>query len=457
VTITDKGEQIQFRRKAVISYVSGGRIVKMRKCTVLMAAGLISGIVFIGLSNSNAYAAGFGIFTQSSSATAQAAATTAHGDDPSVIFYNPALMSQLSGIQVEAGTTLIIPSREFKSALTGQTTKTDNQVFFPSTFYATYALTDRFSVGLGVFNPFGLGTKWPDNWEGRYIATDSKMTTFAFNPVASVKPAPWITVAGGVTYLTVDLTLERKSNFQAFGLPDGSQKFHATGGGFGFNVGTVISPCKNTDVGFTYRSKIRTSLDGSANFTFPVQLAPFVGPSSQSTDAATHLNMPAMATAGVYFKQFYPFTFELGTRWEQWSQFKELDINFSQPVAGTMGAVSPRNWHDTWAEMIGLKYQLSPSVALLAGYLYTQGAVPDSTFDPAIPDANSHYFSIGTDIKLKDVTIGAGYAYQVLLSRNKNNGIDDNALDGVTNPNTAANGSYKSHINLVALSVTYRF
>ena len=31
---------------------------------------------------------------------------------------------------------------------------------------------DKISVGFGVFNPFGLGNQWPDDWEGRYIATD---------------------------------------------------------------------------------------------------------------------------------------------------------------------------------------------------------------------------------------------------------------------------------------------
>ena len=161
-------------------------------------------------------ATGFAIFAQGGSTFEQADAAIAHGEDPSVIFYNPALINQFPGTQIQAGTTLIIPVREFKSALTGQKTKTESEVFFPSSFYITHAVSDRFSVGLGIFNPFGLGTTWPQNWEGRYIATKSQMTTFAFNPVASVRLAPWITVAGGITYLILDATFERNVIFRPF-------------------------------------------------------------------------------------------------------------------------------------------------------------------------------------------------------------------------------------------------
>ena len=414
-------------------------------------------LTIIALGVHDSYGAGFGIFTQDASSTSQASATIAHTDNSSAVFYNPALINQLPGTQIEAGTSLLMPHREFTSALTGQKTKVENQTFFPSTFYVTYALNEKFSVGFGIFNPFGLGTKWPDNWEGRYLATNSKLTTFAFNPVASVKLAPWLTVAGGVTYLTIDTTLERKLNFSLFGLSDGSQKFHGTGDGFGFNAGLLVEPVRDTSVGISYRSKIHTDIQGNVSFGIPAAGVPFLGSSFPNTDARTKLDLPAQAYAGVCFKQLYPLTIEVATRWEQWSSFKQLELQFAQPVAGSYSLVQDRNWRDTWTGMIGLKYQISNPVALLAGYLYQRGAVPDSTFEPAIPDANSHYFSFGTSIKLKSVTIDAGYAYQLLLKHAKNNTVDDNPSDGIFNPATAANGTYKSHLNVLALNLTYRF
>ncbi len=411
--------------------------------------------MIIGICIHDSYGSGFGIFTQDSSSTAQASATIAHTYNPSAIFYNPALINQLPGTQIEAGTTMILPSREFKSSLTGQTTKTEHETFFPSNFYVTHAVNDKLSIGLGIFNPFGIGTKWPNEWEGRYLATNSQLTTWAFNPVASVRLSPWLTVAGGITYLTLDTTLERKLAF--FPFPDGSQRFKGSGDGLGFNLGVLVEPSKDINIGLSYRSSIDVSINGHADFGFPTALTQIVGPASQTTAATTKLVLPAQAYAGIYFKQLYPFTIEIATRWEQWSKFNELNLQFSQPIAGSTGVVQERNWHNTWTEMIGLGYQLNDTISLLGGYLYQRGAVPDSTFEPAIPDANSHYFSAGANMKLKSVTIGAAYAYQILQSREKNNMVDDNPADGVLNPFTAANGTYKSHLNIFSLNITYRF
>lgn len=418
-----------------------------------VASGIVSLFACLFLFAAGSYGAGFAIYAQGGSTFSQADATVAHGEDPSVIFYNPALINQFPGTQVQAGTTVIIPIREFKSAVTGDTTRTKSEVFFPSTFFISHAVSDRFSVGFAVFNPFGLGTTWPDNWEGRYIATKSTMTTFAFNPVASVKVAPWLTVAGGVTYLTLDSTFERHINFAPFGLPDGTQKLHGTGEGFGYNLGMLVSPSKDIDVGLSYRSKIHVDIAGDVTFGVPAA----VGPLFPNTRARTFIDLPPQAYAGVNFKQFYPFTFEISGRWEGWSTFKELDVQLDQPVAGSTTSITPRDWRDVWSGIVSLKYQLNNNVALFGGYQYEGNAVPDHTFEPAIPDSDSHYFSVGADMKYKATTVSLGYGYQIFQKRAKNNTIDDNPADGVLNAATSANGTYKSQIHMVALSLTYRF
>jgi long-chain fatty acid transport protein len=88
------------------------------------------------------------------------AAVVAHTDSPSTIFFNPAQMNKLDGTQLELGTTFLIARREFNSATSGNTSETKDDVFFPSTFYITHKFNEKVSAGLGVFNPFGLGTDW---------------------------------------------------------------------------------------------------------------------------------------------------------------------------------------------------------------------------------------------------------------------------------------------------------
>lgn len=416
-------------------------------------------LFFVFCAISNAYGSGFAIYTQGASSLGQGAATIAHTEDPSAIFWNPALINKLQGTQIQLGTTLIFPSRKFESDLPGgKTFKTEPDVFYPSTLFITNKFNDKISAGLGVFNPFGLATKWPDDWEGRYIATNSEMRTYNINPVVSYQITPNIAFAAGVDFLLLDATLEKKINFSPF-FPDGGQKFKGDGNGVGYNFGILIEPHKDISIGASYRSEIKADLDGNATFGIPEIALPQLGQLFPNTSGSTDLTLPQQVHLGIYYKGLYPFTFEVAARWEGWSSFDSLEVKLDNRVGPTAETVfiTKRNWKDTWSGNIGLKYQVSEPLALLAGYLYQGNPVPDATFDPSIPDANGHLFSIGADVKHKSLRFGLAYSYQKLQDRNKNNSVDDNPADGIVNLTTTANGKYKSSLHMVSVSLTYKF
>jgi long-chain fatty acid transport protein len=89
--------------------------------------------------------------------------------------------------------------------------------------------------------------------------------------------------------------------------------------------------------------------------------------------------------------------------------------------------------------------------------LYSENPVPDETFEPSVPDADAHQFSIGTDIKFNKLRLALAYAYQKWQERNKHNSIDDNPNDGVFNSETSANGEYRSDVHVIGISLNYRF
>ncbi|WP_041440799.1 OmpP1/FadL family transporter [Syntrophobacter fumaroxidans] len=406
---------------------------------------------------SPAFGSGFAIYTQGAASLGQAAATIAHGEDPSVIFFNPALMSKFEGTQVEVGTTLLIPLRDFKSGLTGNSTSAEKDVFFPSTFFVTHRFTDKISLGLGVFNPFGLATEWADNWEGRYIATKSELTTYDINPVISWQVTPWLAIGGGPDFLILDTTLEKKLYFAPLGLADGGQRFKGDGHGVGWSFGALFEPHPDVSIGASYRSMVRVNVDGKAEFTLPNGAPAYFSLLFPDTDGDAQLNLPQRVHFGVCYKGFYPLTLEVAARWEGWSSFEQLIIRLDKPVAGSMVSVNNRNWHDVWTGSIGAKYQLNDRFALVAGYLYQGNPVPDSTFDPSIPDADAHLITIGTDFRYGALRAGLSYGFQKMVSRTKNNTVDDNPNDGFFNPLTAANGEYNTDIHLIGLTLSYMF
>ena len=78
---------------------------------------------------SRVFASGFFIYTQGAKELGLLNAVVAHSEGPASNFFNPALLTELSGTQLEIGTTLIFPVREFTSSLTGETTEEDSEIF----------------------------------------------------------------------------------------------------------------------------------------------------------------------------------------------------------------------------------------------------------------------------------------------------------------------------------------
>lgn len=396
---------------------------------------------------SPAYGSGFGVFTQGASALGQADAVVAHTDGPSAIFFNPALLNRLPGTQIEIGTTLLFPSRDFKSSADGTTASTKDTLYYPSTLYASHAFNSKISAGLGVFSPFGLGTEWSDSWEGRYIATKSKIETFDINPAVSCQLTPDLSVAAGINVILLDATLEKKINLSPFGLSAANQKFRGDGTGVGYNLGIAYNAGHGISLGASYRSEVEVDVKGDVSFALPSQLVAGALPNS---GGKTTITLPRQLLAGVAYQASDRLTVETGFRWEDWSSFRESKIELNLPVDGQTTIVEPKKWHDTFAVNFGGKYRLNDTFTLLAGYLYGRNAVPDDTFEPSVPDANTHLFSLGTDMEFKKIKLSASYAYQLQEERNKSNQVGA-AAGG------AANGMYNSDIHLLALSVTYRF
>jgi long-chain fatty acid transport protein len=408
---------------------------------------------------SNAFASGFAIYTQGASSLGQGAATIAHGDDPSVIFFNPALMNKLQGTQIQLGTTLLFPKRKFESDISGEVFKAKRDIFYPSTFYITHKFNEKVSGGIGFFNPFGLATEWPDGWPGRYITTKAEMTTYNINPVVSIQIIPEVSIAAGLNFLWLDASLENNINLSylpfALGLspfplplPDGKQRFKGDGSGAGYNLGILIEPHKDISIGASYRSRINVDIDGKASYK---NIPPLFSRFFRETGGKTDITLPAQGHLGIYYKGFEPLTLEIGMRWEGWSSYDRLRIRLENGIISD----TPKNWKDTYSANIGVKYGLNESVSLLAGYLYSGNPIPDRTFEPSIPDSNTHLFTIGTSIRQKKFKIDMAYGFQILEGRKKDNAIGDpiNPFD----PNLTANGKYKSHLHMLGLSLTYLF
>src|SRR3990172_9591384 len=142
-------------------------------------------IVFIGsifCFTSLSFGNGFIIGEQDAEAMGGASAFAARASNPSAIFYNPAGITQLDGINMTLGTNLTTVKTTYQKPGGGDKSSTKDRLDTPSYFYATGKINDNLAAGFGFYQPYGLASDWQSDWPGRHIVTYAMLRTFFFNP-----------------------------------------------------------------------------------------------------------------------------------------------------------------------------------------------------------------------------------------------------------------------------------
>ncbi len=338
-------------------------------------------------------AAGFAVLQQGTAAMAQGNAFVAQADDPSAIFYNPAGLMQLKRPEIYFNSVFSSTNRTYTDQV-GSYTTAEHKIFNIPAFYGVLPVHERVVLGLGVFMPFGLGTTWPPEWAGRYLTTMSKLETFNFNPVVAVKVLDNLFFAAGLDVLYSKVQIQRRSLRILPPLTEIKNDFEGDGVGFGYNLGLLYEPMEGVKFGASYRSEIKVTHSGDLNVSL-------IDPVGGDADVV----FPPSVTWGIAYSRLKPFVFEFDVTWTGWSTYKSLNLNLNQPIPGTFPGTTTyaisqeKNWNDAWAFRFGGNYEIKPGMKARIGYIYDLTPVPNSTFDPTVPDANRHIFTLGGDIR----------------------------------------------------------
>ena len=150
---------------------------------------MIPAMILVAFSGA-AGASGFQLAEQNGSGLGNAyAGSAAVADNASTIYFNPAGMTQLQGMEVSGGLALIKPSFKFKNdgsntgALNtaGDGGDAGGLAALPNG-YASMALNKDLYVGIGVGAPFGLTTEYDDRWLGAAHSVKFEIVTYNVNP-----------------------------------------------------------------------------------------------------------------------------------------------------------------------------------------------------------------------------------------------------------------------------------
>lgn len=367
----------------------------------------------------------YGIRTQSTSALGSAqAGMTAGPYDLSRIALNPAALGLGSGTEVTTGLSgIMLHQRAYDVRATtttgvslggGDGGDSGTAAAIPH-FYSAFDIDDRIRLGFGSTSFYGLGSKWQPGWAGRYYGGSSSILTADLLTVISYRPIPSLIIAGGpvIEYLRVKTnteldigTVDQISGGFFGGVPggsDGTLATRATSWSAGVILGATYEILEGTRLGLSWRSQIRHSLEGDANFSPG-------GPVGQGISGATGLFRdtrlrstlinPAVTTFGVSQEVTPALTLFADIQHMGWSSVREVTLNFANPAQPAGRNVL--NLRDSWYTAFGGRYQLNEKYAVRAGVGLDEPATRDHTRTPVIPDNFSIWTAIGLEMRISD-------------------------------------------------------
>jgi long-chain fatty acid transport protein len=417
----------------------------------------IFSLMFFGLS-SLSHGSGFLVYEHGAAAMAMGGAFVALANNPSAVFHNPAGIAFLDGTQISLGTTLITSNTSLELTNLATTVETVSQWFYPSTFYISHKINDRIAAGFGFFSPYGLGTKWDEDYPLKYISTRDDMKTFFFNPVIAVKLDENFSVAVGVTYVYATLGFDRVNLVDLTGyggsIYEAPVEVKGTGSAFGLNAGAIYRG-ENFSLGFNWRGGFDLDLEGDLaldNSNIPAIFQPSV---PTEADVATTMGIPHILGFGVALDLTESLVFTADLHYILWTSFKEfvIEIDNPDPVPDQTERFE-ENWKDSYVIRGGLQYMVSENFALRAGFLYDKTPQPVETMDPLLPDANRWAVTGGFGYKSGSFVIDVAYQYEPFAEReSENRGL-------VLHPSTGENlglGTYSTTAHLIGVSIGFIF
>ena len=352
----------------------------------------------------------------------------ASADNACTVWFNPAGMTNLKQSELVIGLHGIVPSLEysdggsstfFGASLTGGDGGDAGESAIVPNLYFSQKIGSRMAWGIGINAPFGLETKYEDDWIGRYYAVQSEIITININPAFAFEIAEGFSLGIGVNYQTIDATLSQQvdSGSACFagelsgGLPLGTcavfgqvpqrndifAEVEADDTAWGYNAGIFWAPNDFFHFGLHYRSKIEYDLGGTNTFSFPdpgpAAFGSLAGLSNSA--AAANVELPDTINGSFWWMASKKWAIMGDVARTGWSSIPELRITFDN---GSADSVVTLDLEDTWRYSLGATWYASQAWALRLGIALDETPVPNVELrTPRLPDEDRTWYTVGFD------------------------------------------------------------
>ncbi len=408
--------------------------------------------------------------------------------DGSGVWANPAALATLPGTHVSASGTLILPHGGFTDDIFAVKTDMPSQRYLVPSAYLTHQV-GKLGLGIGVFAPYGLGTKWDTAFVGRFDGYNTQIRSIYVQPTVAYQVNDWLSLGFGVAYIHSTLELHQRADlslfplpanpflpagttFSAIGIPGFTDfadvELKASGNGIAFNGGILVKVSDRLTLGGHFITKKTMKYTGDAKFTqvltglvfatgttplnpitpLPIDLAVapqfLAGGPLVNQPASTALTLPDQGTIGFAYTASDKWTVMGDYQQIVWGWLQTITIDFSNAL--TPDRLLPEGFKDSHAIRLGVEYQRSATTAFRAGYIFHTPAAPVQTVTPLLPEGARNEFTVGIGTELAH-GIRLDAAYQLILQQ------DRRGRAGTT----FNNGLYTFGAHLLGAGLSYTF
>ncbi|MGH8307938.1 MAG: OmpP1/FadL family transporter [Gammaproteobacteria bacterium] len=422
------------------------------------------------------------------------AAGAAYANDASTIWYNPAGLTRLSDPELDAGLSVIRLGANFTPTtavdaigqpLTGNNGGNPGKLGAVPFIYYSTPLNDKLAFGIGLGVPFGLTTSYNAQSIFRYQAIYTSVTVLNLNPTLAYKFNDNWSAGFGVDIQRMDVKLTNAVDYGAvcfnqlnpvnctsMGLvPQGHDGFFqgtASDTHTGFNFG-VLWQDDTTRVGFSYRSRIKHNLSGSASFTN----APAIFTSNglfQNQGISAQFTTPQIVSLSLYQQLTDQWSLMADWSYTGWSSFQNLTIAFSNPNQPPVTVQEGLSNSNRFA--VGANYKFNDQWTFRGGVALDKSPLPNpgapcNTVSPPdfatcnnsvnasrtarLPDATRKWLAFGASWHVSAHSQwDIGYAHLFL-----NDHIPYSQLDGSSGDYVS--GQFKADADILGIQYIYRF
>lgn len=389
----------------------------------------------------NAQAAGFHLREQSAAAQGNAfAGATAGAENGSYAYFNVAGLTRQKGTQLNIGGTYIAPRAEasnVKDADGNRGSDVNNIVHSAVAPNATisHQINEKAFIGVGLNVPYGMITKYDEEWAGSDHGITSKVISATVTPMFAYKVTDKLSLGAGLQMQYIRARLTNTAQNQQI-------KTAVKGDAFdiGYQLGAMYEFNENTRIGVAYRSQVKHKLTGELSASMPLP--------NLNQNINARLTTPEMLSMGIYH--------QLNDKWAVmaeyqrvfWSSFETLDIyGEDYPFVSS----TKEKWRDTNFFAVGASYQIDHQWKWRLGLAYDQSAVRVQHRTPRIPDSDRIWYSTGLNYQYNDkLTFDLAYTYIKAHKAHL-----DTSLTGNTGSHVTA--EYTNSVQLFGLSLNYKF